>query len=48
MRTLGLSEITLLLSRGDGTVNVIPEGSLAEVANLVVGLDILLNGLTAM
>lgn len=48
IRTLGLREVTLLLARGDGTVDMIPEGGLAEVADLVVGLDVFLDSLTAV
>jgi hypothetical protein len=46
--TLGARKVTLLFARGDGTVDVTPEGGIAEVANLVVGLDVLLNSLTAV
>lgn len=45
--TLGARELALLLARGNGTVNVVPEGSIGEVVDLVVGLDVLLNSLTA-
>lgn len=45
--TLGLCEVALFLARGDGTVDMVPEGSLAEVADLVVCLDVLLDSLTA-
>jgi len=46
--TLGTCKVTLLLSRGDGTVDVAAEGSIAEVADVVVGLDVFLNSLTAV
>lgn len=46
--TLWLSKVTLLLARRDGTIDVVSESSLADVADLVVGLDVLLDGLTAV
>jgi hypothetical protein len=46
-RTLGAREVTLLLTRGDGAVDVALEGSIGDVAEAVVGLDVLLDGLTA-
>ena len=46
--TLGTRKVTLLLTRRDGTVDMAPEGGIAEVADLVVGLDVLLDSLTAV
>jgi hypothetical protein len=46
--TLGAREVTLLLTRGDSTVDVSLEGGVGDIAELVVGLDILLDGLTAV
>jgi hypothetical protein len=46
--TLGTREITLLLTRGDGTVDVALESSLGKVGDFVVGLDILLDSLTTV
>ena len=45
--TLGLQEDALLNTVGNGTVDVALVGSVGEVANSVVGLDVLLNSLTA-
>lgn len=47
-RTLGTRKFTLLLTRGDGAVDVALKGSVGHVADLVVGLDVLLDGLTAV
>jgi hypothetical protein len=46
--TLGTRKVTLLLARRDSTVDMTPKGSIAEVADLVVGLDVLLDCLTAV
>lgn len=46
--TLGTREDALLLTSGDSTVDVALEGSLGKVVDLVVGLDILLDSLTAV
>jgi hypothetical protein len=46
--TLGARELALLLARGDGAVDVALEGGVGHVTDLVVGLDILLDGLTAV
>jgi hypothetical protein len=46
--TLGAREVTLLLTGGNGTVDVALESSLGEVRDLVVGLDVLLDSLTAV
>ncbi len=46
--TLGLHKETLLRTSGDGAVDVAPQGVLREVAAVVVGLDVLLNSLTAV
>lgn len=46
--TLGTREDALLLTRGDSTVDVALEGSIGKVVDLVVGLDVLLDGLTAV
>jgi len=40
-----LCEIALLLAGRDGTVDGFPELEVAEVADAVVGLDVLLDGL---
>jgi hypothetical protein len=48
LRTLGAREVTLLLTRGDGAVDMALEGGVGHVADLVVGLDVLLDGLTAV
>ena len=45
--TLGLLKVALLDTLGNGAVDVRVEGSVRNAANLVVGLDILLDGLTA-
>jgi hypothetical protein len=47
-RTLGAREVTLLLTRCDGTVDMALESGVGDVAELVVGLDVLLDGLTAV
>jgi hypothetical protein len=47
-RTLGAREVTLLFTRGNGTVDVSLEGDVGDIAELVVGLDVLLDGLTAV
>jgi len=46
--TLGARELALLLARGDGTVDVALEGGIGHVADLVIGLDIFLDSLTAV
>jgi hypothetical protein len=46
--TLGTRELALLLARGDSTVDVELEFDIGEVGNVVVGLDVLLDGLTAV
>lgn len=46
--TLGTRKVTLLLAGSNSTVDVTPEGSIAKVADLVVGLDVLLDSLTAV
>ena len=46
--TLGLRKVTLILARCDRAVDVVPEGNLTEVADLVVGLNVLLDSLTAI
>lgn len=43
---LGSCEVTFLLARSDGAVDVVPELSVAKVANLVVCLNVLLDSLT--
>lgn len=45
--TLGLQEHALLNTVGNSTVDVALVSSVGEVANAVVGLDVLLNSLTA-
>lgn len=45
--TLGTRKVTPLLTRGNGTVDMAAEGDVGQVAELVVGLDVLLDGLTA-
>lgn len=47
-RTLGACEVAVLLTLGDGTVDVALEGSVAKVGDLVVGLDVLLDCLAAV
>lgn len=47
-RTLGAQEITLLLACCDGAVDVALESSVAQVTNVVVGLDVFLDSLTAV
>jgi hypothetical protein len=46
--TLGTRELALLLARGDGAVDMALEGGVGHVTNLVVGLDVLLDSLTAV
>lgn len=46
--TLGTQEVTLLLTGSDGTVDVVLESIVAQVVDLVVGLDVLLDSLTAV
>ena len=46
--TLGACEITLLLARLDSAVDVVLEGLLGEVVDLVVGFYVLLDSLTAV
>jgi hypothetical protein len=47
-RTLGTREVALLLTRGDGAVDMALEGDVGHVAECVVGLDVLLDSLTAV
>jgi len=46
--TLGTQEVTLLLTGSDGTVDVVLELIIAQVVDLVVGLDVLLDSLAAV
>jgi hypothetical protein len=46
--TLGTEEITLLLTGSDGTVDMVLERIVAQIVDLVVGLDVLLDSLTAV
>ena len=46
--TLGTREIAGLLSRDDGTIHMALEHGLGDLAKSVVGLDVLLDSLTAV
>ena len=46
--TLGAQEITALLAVGDGTVYMALEKVVGSLAKVVVGLDVLLDSLTAV
>lgn len=46
--TLGTRELALLLTRLNGTVDVGLKGLVGKVVDLVVGLDVLLDSLTAV
>jgi len=46
--TLGTRKIACLLTRGNGTVDMVLERRVTEIADLVIGFNVLLDGLTAV